>query len=279
MAATARTAVKDLSLILLDGMMTLKVDALACKKPEETIEFKIICPEEGEPTRPRQMYVHPDDVDSTTAGVRMWSVGDCERAREIDGVLYRVTPEEIDAAKEAVLPSGEITLKAYDAAAVEATTRPNGQVYRLRPKAVPHVYAMLVDLAADPDLALIGDLTIKGVQRLYRLTSWNGSLLLQETIRPGEFYDAEDYSHDYPAPLLAKMREALNATRGEFDPEVYASHMREQAKALDAAKRDPNAAPPAPKAKAKVEATTDDLMAMLDSVAAASKSKAKSKAK
>jgi len=275
----AKTAIKDLSVTMLGGMMTLKVDALACRKPEERVEFKLVVPasETPEPTKPVQMYVHPDDVDSASGPVRMWKVSECERAREIDGILYRVTQEEIDAAKEPVIEKGAIDIKVHRAADVEAQTRPSGAVYRLRPKAVPHVYAMLVDLASDPDLAFLGEMTVRDVQRLYRLTSWNGALLLQECIRPGEFYDAEDYRHDYPEALLDKMREAVAATVEDFEPDAYYSHLREQAKAFDESKRDPNAPKPEPKAKPKAEASVDDLMAMLDGVAAKAKPKAKAK--
>lgn len=273
-----KTAVKDLNLSLLDGLMNLKVDALPTKRAAETVSFKIIVPLPGEPVQPKQMYVHPDDIDSAKAGVRMWSTVECERAREIDGILHRVTPEEIDAAKEPAIEKGEIALKVFDATAVEATTRPSGALYTLRPKAVPHVYAMLVDLVADTSLAFIGEMTVRDVQRLYRLTSWNGALLLQECIRPGEFYDPEDYSHDYPSPLLAKMKDACTASLGVFDPTTYTNHLREQAAALDAAKRDPNAPVVKPAKAAPVRESVDDLMAMLDTVAAKAKpAKGKSK--
>lgn len=268
--AGPKTAVKDLSVTLLGGLMTLKVDVLPCRKAEETVKFSLICPEEVEPTKPVQMYVHPDDVDSTKGPVRMWKVSECERAREIDGILHRVTAEEIEAAKETLIEKGEIDLAVYRAAEVEATTRPSGALYRLRPKAVPQVYAMLVDLVADPDLAFIGEMTNRDVQRMYRLTSWNGALLLQEMVRPGEFYDAEDYSHPYPDALLGKMQEAVTATIEDFDPEQYANFLRDRAEALDAAKRDPNAKP-APKKVEKPKDSVDDLMAMLDGVAAKAK--------
>lgn len=274
-----KTAIKDLNLSLLDGMMNLKVDALPTRRAPETVAFKIIVPLPGEPVQPKQMYVHPDDLDSQKAGVRMWSTVECERAREIDGILYRVTPDEIDAAKEPAIEKGEIALKVFAASAVEATTRPSGALYTLRPKAVPHVYAMLVDLVSDPSLAFIGEMTVRDVQRLYRLTAWNGALRLQECIRPGEFYDHEDYGHDYPAALLDKMREAVTATVADFDPEVYTNHLRDQAAALDAAKRDPNAPTVAPKKAAPVRESVDDLMALLDGVAAAAKPKVKAKTK
>lgn len=270
-ASGPKTAVKDLNVSLLDGLMNLKVDALPTKRAAETVSFKVIVPLPGEPTQPKQMYVHPDDVASTKGPVRMWTTTECDRAREVDGILHRVTQEEIDAAKEPAIEKGSIDLKVYDAGAVEGTTRPSGALYTLRPKAVPHVYAMLVDLAADTGLALIGEMTVRDVQRLYRLVSWNGSLLLQELIRPGEFYDAEDYTHDYPAALLTKMKDACMASLAVFDPDAYTNHLREQAAALDAAKRDPNAPVVKPAKPAPVRESVDDLMAMLDGVAAKAK--------
>lgn len=266
-----KTAVKDLSVSLLDGIMTLKVDAIACKKTEETIKFSLICPGEDEPIRPRQMYVHPDDVDSGTAA-RMWTTAECDRAREVDGILYRVTAEEIEASKEPVLPPGQIDIHVYPAEDFEKVTRPNGTVMRLRPKAVPHVYAMLTDLVKDETKAYAGELTIRGVQRLYRMHSWDGTLILQEQIRPGEFYEAEGYDHDYPAALLSKMQNAVEATLAEFNPDEFVSVLRERAAALDAAKKDPNAPQiKASEPKESSKESVDDLMALLDSVAAPKK--------
>lgn len=268
----AKPASKDASLSLIGGLMTIKVDVLPAKRPEETIEFKLICPDEDEPTRPVQMYVHPDDVDGDQP--RMWKTGECDRAREVDGLLHRVTPEEIEAAKETVLPSGQMAVTIVPAAQFQ--TIANGAFYRLRPKDQPAVYAALVKrVVADDDLAYILELTIRGKQRFYRLIAQDDALCIVEHIRPGELYEAEGYSTDADQKLVDMLGEAVRNNVEDFNPDEYVNFLRERAAELDAAKKDPNAAPivKAPRA-AKVDDTAG-LLAALESAAKAKKPRRK----
>lgn len=264
----AKPAAKDASLSLLGGLMTIKVDVLPAKKAEETVEFKLICPDEDEPTRPVQMYVHPDDVDGDQP--RMWKVGELEKAREIDGLLHRVTAEEIEAAKETVLPTGQMTVTVVPAAQFETVA--NGAFYRLRPKEQPAVYAALVKrIAADADLAYITELTIRGKQRFYRLISWQDALCAQEHVRPGELYDGEQYSTDADQKLVDMLGDAVRNNVEDFNPEEYVNFLRARAEELDAAKRDPNA-PKVEKAPRAVKVDdTAGLLAALESAAKAKK--------
>lgn len=278
MGATARTAAKDAKLSLLGGLMTLVVDVLPAKIAEERIEFKLICPDEDEPTKPVQRYVHPDDVDGT-GPIRMWPVGELNRAREIDGILYPVTDDDIAEAKETLLPSGEMEVTFVPAEQFEARSRPSGMLYRLRPKAQPKVYAAVyAEIDALSDVAAICELTMRGSQRLYRLQAWNGALVLQEQVRPGEFYDGETYNLECDERLRATLHGAIEAQVVDFDPEGYVNFLRQRAQELDEAKRDPNA--PKPERKAKVvEDSTDDLIALLEASAAAAKAKKPARAK
>lgn len=260
----AKPAAKDASLSLLGGLMNIKVDVLPAKKAEENVEFKLICPDEDEPTRPVQMYVHPDDVDGDQP--RMWKVGELDKAREIDGLLHRVTPEEIEAAKETLLPTGQMAVTVVPAG--QFTTVANGAFYRLRPKEQPAVYAALVKrIAADTDLAYVLELTIRGKQRFYRLISWQDTLCIQEHVRPGELYEPEGYSTDADQKLVDMLGEAVRNNVEDFNPDEYVNFLRARAEELDAAKRDPNApkvekAPRAPKVD-----DTAGLLAALESAA------------
>jgi non-homologous end joining protein Ku len=271
MADTAKTAAKDAPLSLLGGLMTLKVDVLNAKRAEETVEFKLICPDEDNPTRPVQMYVHPDDLDG--ANPRMWKVGELDKAREVDGILYRATPEEIAAAKETVLPTGQMSVTVVPA--IQFNTVANGAFYRLRPKEQPAVYAALVKrIAADTDLAYITELTIRGKQRFYRLIVVEGVLSLQEHIRPGELYDAEEYSTDTDPKLIDMLGDAVRNNVEDFDPEEYVNFLRTRAEELDAAKRDPNA----PKVEKAPRAKVDDTAGLLAALESAAKAKKRRKA-
>jgi hypothetical protein len=272
-----KPAVSEATLSLLGGLMTLKVAVLPAKMAEERIDLKLICPDTDDPTRPVQMYVHPDDVGGDKP--RMWTTGECDRAREVDGILYRVDADEVKEAKTPLLPTGEMSISVFPAEQVTSVSRPGGALYRLRPTAAPHVYAMLVDLVGqDVDHAFMCELAMRSSQRFYRLEAWNGALVLTEYVRPGEFNPAEDYTADYPAELLTKAQAAIGAQVEEFDPEQYVSFLRDRAKELDDVKRDPKAKAAQRKAapKPKID-DTDALMALLDGVAATAKPKGRTR--
>lgn len=268
MGDTARPAAKDASLSLLGGLMTIKVDVLGAKRAEETVEFKLICPDEDEPTRPVQMYVHPDDVDADHP--RMWKTGELDKAREVDGILYRATPEEIADAKETVLPTGQMSVTIVPAEQFQTVA--SGAFYRLRPKEQPAVYAALTRrVAADTDLAYITELTIRGKQRFYRLLVVDNVLCILEHIRPGELYDAEEYSTETDVKLVDMLGEAVRNNVEDFDPEAYVNFLRARAEELDAAKRDPNAPKVEKAPRANKTNDTAGLLAALESAAKAKK--------
>ncbi len=281
MADKASTAVKDANLSLLSGAMNLTVDILHTVRTDgKTPSFPLICPDEDPPLKPKQFYVHPDDEDGIgptlvngTTPVRMWTVSECDHAREVDGILHRVTAEEMAATKEPVLPVKMIDITIFPAEQVEAQSRPSGALFRVRPKNSPHIYSMIARAVEQADnKAFIGEMTVRGVQRMYRLITWQGVLMLQEWIRPGEFHAAEDYEHDFPTKLLDSFLNAADTLTEEFDPVAYANFLRDRAAELDDSKRDPNApkvAPARPVPVAKDDA--DSLTSMLESLAAAKK--------
>lgn len=271
-----KPAKKDATIAFLGGMMSLTVDVLPAKKAEETVRFTTIVPEDGEPTRPVQMYVHPDDLDA--ANPRMWPIGECEKAREVDGILVRVSAEEIAEVKEPLLPAGEMTVTVVPADQFD--TQPNGALYRLRPKAQPAVYAAVVArVREDDDLAYITELQLRGAQRFYRVIAWNDGLYLQEHVRPGEFHETEAFPTDADPKLVETLGQAIRSQVEDFDPEGYVNFLRDRAAELDAAKRDPNAKPAPRKAAAPKVDDTAGLLAMLEGVAAAAKPKRATKAK
>lgn len=274
------TAAKDATMSFLNGTFTMQVDVLSAKIAAERIDFRLVIPAdvEPDPVNPVQMYVHPDDTDGT-GPVRMWRVNELDKAREVGKTLHRVTPDEIEAAKETLLPTGVMAVRVVPADEFESQSRPDGAFYRLRPKGNAAVYAAFVArIALDTDLAYITELTMRGWQKFYRVVSWNGTLCLQEHVRPFEFAPAETYSADYPPELCDKFGEAFRATVESFDPDEYRNFLRDRAAELDAAKADPNAAPIVPAKPKPVVDDTAGLMALLDTVAAtASKPKGKTK--
>ena len=271
------------------GVISLTVDAVPARRPNSRISFKTIDPNIDEPTQIPQVYWNED------TGMH-YMQGEMDKAREVDGVLHRVTPDEIDALKEAVLPTGEATIAPFAADEIDAVTRPGGSAYWLRPstpttgrgksktkKAVPasqlRNYALLVDaLAADPTKAWVMEMTLRGEQKMWRLVSWQDRLLLSEVIRPGEFSTIPAVETTYDGRLLDGVLAAAEANMQPFKPDEYVNFYRDRAAAMDEAKRTGAPVPAAAPLKVVVDDTGDDngLLALLEASVKQAKPKRKS---
>jgi len=243
------------------GVITLPLDLVPVKRSDGAAKFELACTECDDPTKLSQQYVCPNNPDhgpfvSSTAG----------RAMKVDGILRLVSEDEMAAVKEPTLPKGEATFSVFHASSVESQTLPNGAVYRLRSKGAQkagEAYAMLVDLLTDTTLAFICEMTNRGVQKMYRCISRDGSLMLTELIRPGEFYPSDLVSHEYDGRMLENATSILKANVEDFDPEIYRNVTRDRVTQLAEVKRDPNAPPIESVAKAKPAEEESDLFTAL----------------
>lgn len=258
-----KAAMSGIELIAL-GAVRVNVDAFTAKRSEGTVAFKTICPDCDDPTPLPQKY----ECDAHG----LFSVGELQKARLVDGELHRVTEEEIAAAKApGTVDTGIVTI--FESAEVEAHTRPNGAVYVLRPgrnaktKKVSaedvKLYGLLVDVIGKAtSQAWIVEHTSRGSQKLYRLESWNDTLVMQELVRPGEFHATVATDKSYDPRLLDAMNEAAEALVAPFNPTGFENVMRERAAELDEAKRT-GAPVPAAVAAATPKDNSGDLLALL----------------
>ncbi len=250
----------------------MNVDFIPIKVPDNSTKLTVVCPECTEPNKLSQRYFCDDPEHGP------YSLNEAARAREIDKVLYLISEEEIAALKTPELPAeAGLALQPFSAVDVAAHTIPNGTSYRLRPRSSLAIYAMLTQLAADPNRAYIGEVNLRNSQKLFRVQSWNGQMLAVELARPDELAPVDEFDNTYDERLLATA-EALLADVQPFDPEAFRNVVRERAAALDESKRDPNAVPVSNPKPVQVE--VNDLLSQLQAaVSATTKPKSKKKVK
>lgn len=253
---------------LFGGTMTMPVDLLPAKRSDGTVRLKTVCPACEEGVALSQRYICPEHDDHGP-----YESSEAHRAIEVDGLLKKLTDEEIEALKQPTIAEKEATFRVFHAADVERETLPNGSVYRVRPKANAALYHLLVDLVSDRTIAFLAEVTLKSSQKLYRLVSRDGLLTLVELIRPGEFHHIEVSSADYDAAMLERLSafvkgdDEFEGIVEAFDGAEWENTHRERAAALAEAKRHPDAAAPPPivsKAKTAAADPMAGLAAMLE---------------
>lgn len=260
-----RAYASDLNLVLL-GTMNLNVDAVPARRPAARVELKTIHPFRDDPTQLPQVYWDEETNEH-------FVLGEMARARLVDGVLHRVSDEELEALKTPLLPPGEATVTPYAASEIENCTKPGGTLYWLRPRkgkskkvldSAAKVYALFVDAIAASEFAWVTEMTMRDQQKMFRLISWQGCLALQELIRPGEFQHIEATTFDYDVRLLDAVDKAAAAHLHEFNPDEFLNFYRDRAADLDEAKRTGQPIDVAIATKPAPDASDDDaLLAML----------------
>lgn len=258
------------------GIMNVAVDLFPTEVSDRAVRFSLGCPSCDSPVKLTQQYVCPEDGSHGP-----FTTADASRVKEINGILYKVSDEEIEGIKEPSLPPGDATVSVFPAAQVEASTRPTGKAYRLRPRvasALP-IYAMVRDLVANPEYAFVLELTLRNNQKMYRVETWNSQLVIQELLRPDEVRAADVIDASYDGKLLATATTLAETQVEDFDPAAFRNAVRERAQEFERQKAAEAQGVPLP-AKAKVKAASkgDDaaaLLASLEAAVAASKSKKK----
>lgn len=225
--------------------------------------FFMLCPGCGadSPSRVNQGY-------SCDHGHGPFSVSEIPlRGKEDGDEIVVVSKEEIDAAKESAHTKLLLELHVHDAEQVEKRAFPVDKPYVFWPHEASakaaSIFKEMVDEAGKCNgKSLVGMLNTGRDEKLIRVQTWNGMIVLQTICRPE---DAKDFP-EYPVPaadekLLGLAKTLVDGQVEEFDPDDYRKTSRERLGLLvDAAKRGETApiesiAVPAPK--------EDDVEAML----------------
>lgn len=243
-----------------------------------TKSFKTICPACTDAVQLKQRYIcqvhpfgdgaHTDGVDADLPG---FSTSTADRAREVSkNVLVRATEDEIKEMKEPLLPTGEMVLYVSATDQLDAATIPQGTSYRLLPRGNPQSYAVLRDaLQANPELALYGELVLRSKQKFFRLTTWNGQLLLVELARPDDVNPPDDVNASYDGKLLVMAENLLHSLKEDFDATHFRNTVKERIATFESAKTGTDQTKlPKP---AKKQSTEDEMLLALEASLLAAK--------
>lgn len=175
-----------------------------------------LCPECPEPTQVKQKYVCPN---SDQHGPFIPS--DCtSRGVEIGDRLVALSGEELETLESDGSPVLE--LRVHPADQVEANTVPTGIAYRFEPSLEnDQGYGVIADLAAEPDLAFIGVLTLRNEAKLFRLVRKDVGLVLVQVCWPEELNHFEPFSITYQTKYLDMAVQLVEGLRSDFNPEEY----------------------------------------------------------
>lgn len=216
------------------GLLTLVVDAIPVRRAGLSKSgFSRRCPECETASKVTQVY----SCDANHGPFKEYELGRC---REVDGALVAVTEEEYEEAMGTGLAKGEWPLSVFPASQVEAVTLADESAYRLRPGKGTSVklYGVLLTIAADSRYALVGEMSVKGAPKPYRLLTWGGMLIAQSLVRPDDLTVPEGANAEEPEAKIAEMAKALlEGELTDFDAETFRSQRAERLEALDEAKR------------------------------------------
>lgn len=227
-----RPYVKGVDLLFF-GLMTVQGDLMPAAQRTKDVEFKLVCPSCDDPAPLTQQYFCEE-------GHGPYTTGNAGRAKVVGSgkaaTLHKVTAEQIEALKSPTLPTGEMTVHVFPAVQVEQHTIPSGSAYRLRSTGRADLYAVLVDLVKDTDMAFVGEMTVKGTQKMWRISSRHGQLLLSELIRPEEVAPGDDLDAvEYDAAALDMVSKLAAKNVEEFDPTAFRNTIAERARAMNEA--------------------------------------------
>lgn len=237
------------------GLMSLSVDLLPTTVSRTVQSFRTVCPRCEEAVRLTQQYV------CEAHGVI--ALADADKAIDTpDGGLRKVTSGDVALVRGNATKSTAVDISVYPAEQVEAATFTSGTSYSLRlgkaSKGSAQAYALLVEMVRNANHAYVCEITMRSVERLYRLVARHDSLMVVELARPEDVHEVQ--APEAPAleeKHLAMAEAMVQGFIEDFDPATWKSQRTERFDALHAAEA---MATPEP---AAVAHKVDDLMALL----------------
>lgn len=250
------------------GVITLVANIMPTKRSASgDPETKLVCPVLDTATPLKQYYMVEDKPE-----LGKWTVAECHRALSVDDKLVKISTDALNALKEPTLPAGECDFKVFPLTDVLDNTLQSGTTYLVSPTKMSEgsraqqSYSMLIDLTEDAErqgLTFVGELTVKGVQRMYRVIVRNGNLLLQELVRPDEILPPVEFPSGYDGALLETAAKLMASQVAEFNPAEYGNEVKARARQLAADIADGKEPDVPAVATEKSTEDTDDLLALL----------------
>lgn len=145
---------------------------------------------------------------------------DAHKAVKKDGILVKVSAEDLAEAEKPTVDPKRVTLSVFPALQVERHTMPGGNIYWLRPSS-PEFYGLLHEMVSSETLAFIGEATVKGVTKLYRALPRETGVVLVELLRPDELHEPESVELVADSRLAGQGEILAAALVEEFVPEDW----------------------------------------------------------
>jgi non-homologous end joining protein Ku len=217
------------------GLVSFPVDlvpAVVSKQAKatraSTAKICPVCKEAGGLHRVRQQYVCGHDAEHGPfgqSGVATALVVDGELSLPSDDVVAELA--EVSGVREVI----ELTV--HPAGEVEQHTLATGNIYRLRPVGNEAHYGLVLELARNPQVAFVCEVTNKGATKLYRLVTHLGALMLTELARPDQLQPAEPVGDvGFDERLLATGESLVANMVMPFEPDQYLDRRHQRLAAL-----------------------------------------------
>jgi len=183
-------------------------------------------------------------------------------------ILVPVAADAIAKAKESSLPKNVVNMTVHPATQVDRLlyqSDTNGYVFTPDDSDPANVnwHDLLLRLLADRNKAFISKANVRGNEGLYRISTWNGRIVLQRVLYPAEVNEYDDVT---PNPVAHETVEKFEAwvenQSAAFDPDDYEDNVTANLAAMSEAFASGEAEyNPAPVA---VETVEVDLLAALE---------------
>lgn len=251
------------------GAMSAQMDVVPGRRPNlgKETELHFFCPDKHDtPARVSIQYVCADGhvhTESELGRAYFGAEGDTPVA---------LSDEDVKQLRCGAIEEKQIDLFVHPIADVEAATVPDESFYRIRPprKAATQqrkLYALLLRMASDTKLALLGELRFRDGRKLYRLRSFRGQLTLQSLVHPHDLAELDEIDvPELDEKLIELADEVLKASETPFDPAAYGFEAKAVLDEIVARRSDAPLAPVVP-----INAEAEDLMAKLQASVAQAK--------
>lgn len=188
-AAKQRALIGNVNVELFGSLFSFPVDVVPERHAYKSLEaVTTICPACDTPTR-----LHQRSLCLANPEHGPYRDTEVAKALDIEGQLARITTEQREALTAPDIEERQLKVRYVPAAGLDAVTMPGEALYRLRPKRPSAAYSLLRTLIVTrTDVAMVGELVVKGGQKLYRLIVWRGQVMAQERIRPDALYDVDE---------------------------------------------------------------------------------------
>lgn len=241
-AVKHRSAAADIT-VQLNDLLKFRVDAISIQDKGDDRKLMSVCPthhtddEQAPAVKLEQQYICPDDDDHGPFAYDEVLRATDDKARTIVAAQTELAAVKEDAYTDE--EKGTLMLMAHPFDEVAAATYPIGGTYVCRPVEKNGLFPILLErVGADGrietsqgDIALQGQMIVRGSPKIVQLRTWNGNLVLQEMAKElkGDFGIYPEPIDERYVPLVDKL---LLSMIEPFNPHQYRNLAKERLRAF-----------------------------------------------